>query len=159
MEKVSGYVLKIISVFMAIFMALLVIFTFFQVLSRFVFKISIAWSEEIIRMNFVWMIFLGSAIAVKTKGHLVMDMFTGYLKGKAKTIANILILVFIIAIYCVLFVSGTQYCIRSIGKTAVTMPIPANCVYISAPLSALFGIFFAIERITEELKYMKEAKP
>lgn len=158
MDRLSKFMSKAINFLLMLFVGMLIIFTFSQVLCRFVFKISIAWSEEIVRINFVWMIFLGAAIAVKEKSHLVMDLITGNMKGGLKKGFNVGILLFIILIYAVIFISGTEYCIRSIGKTAVTMPIPANCVYIAAPVSAVFGVFFAIERIIAEFKGQKSIK-
>ena len=158
MEKVSAFMTKVINFLLMVFVSLLVAVTFIQVLCRFVFKIPVSWTEELVRMNFVWLIFLGAAIAVKEKSHLVMDVFTGNFKGKGKLILNVAILLMIIAIFAVLFVSGTQYCLRSVGKSAVTMPIPANCVYISAPVASLAAIFFAIERIRNEFAEYKEGE-
>ena len=146
MEKVSAFMTKVINFLLIVFVSLLVAVTFIQVLCRFVFKIPVSWTEELVRMNFVWLIFL------------VMDVFTGNFKGKGKLILNVAILLMIIAIFAVLFVSGTQYCLRSVGKSAVTMPIPANCVYISAPVASLAAIFFAIERIRNEFAEYKEGK-
>lgn len=156
MEKVSAFISKVINFLLIIFVSLLVSVTFIQVCCRFIFKIPVSWTEELVRMNFVWLIFLGSAIAVKEKSHLVMDVFSTNWGNKAKLILNVSILVFIIAIYMVLLISGTQYCLRSIGKTAVTMPIPANCVYISAPIASVVSIFFALERIVDEFRVYKK---
>lgn len=154
MKKISDGLSILIGYLLLVFITLLVVFTFIQILSRFVFKISIAWSEEIIRMNFVWMIFLGGAIAVKEKSHLVMDMLTSNLKNRTKTIFDIGILFVMLSIYIVLLIAGIAYCMRSLSKTAVTIPIPANIVYSAAPISAVLGIFFVIERLVGEFNLL-----
>jgi TRAP-type C4-dicarboxylate transport system permease small subunit len=42
--------------------------TFFQVLARAVFQISAVWSEELARLSFVCMVFLGAAVLIKDDG-------------------------------------------------------------------------------------------
>jgi TRAP-type C4-dicarboxylate transport system permease small subunit len=41
--------------------------TFFQVVSR-TFRISAVWSEELARLTYVWMVFLGTAVLIKDDG-------------------------------------------------------------------------------------------
>jgi len=41
--------------------------TFFQVVSR-TFQISAVWSEELARLTYVWMVFLGTAVLIKDDG-------------------------------------------------------------------------------------------
>lgn len=41
--------------------------TFFQVISR-TFNISAVWSEELARLTYVWMVFLGAAVLIKDDG-------------------------------------------------------------------------------------------
>jgi len=42
--------------------------TFFQVLARSVFQISAVWSEELARLSFVCMVFIGAAVLIKDDG-------------------------------------------------------------------------------------------
>ena len=41
--------------------------TFFQVLAR-TFQISAVWSEELARLTYVWMVFLGAAVLIREDG-------------------------------------------------------------------------------------------
>lgn len=156
MQKISEIISKVIQLLLIILICMLVIFTFIQVLSRFILKMPIAWSEEIIRMNFVWLIFLGAAIGVKEKTHLALDIVTSSLNGKFKFYMNILVLIIMIVTSGVLFFAGLDYVIRNIDKTAVTMNVPSNIVYISAPISALIIIFFIVEKVVMEIKIFKK---
>ncbi|MBA9027412.1 MULTISPECIES: TRAP transporter small permease [Bacillaceae] len=52
----------------------MVILTFAQVLSRFVFNISIGWTEEISRYFFVWLIYLSAAMAAKHGRHIRVEI-------------------------------------------------------------------------------------
>ena len=46
--------------------------TFTQVLFRYVFQLSLAWSEELARYLFLWLAFLASAYAFKTRSHFAL---------------------------------------------------------------------------------------
>lgn len=152
MKKVSDLLSKIISGFLFIFIIVLTAITFLQVLSRFIFHIPIVWSEEVVRMSFVWIIFLGSAIAVKEGIHLTLDMIVSALSEKWRYIVRLIILGLIFIAAGIICYGGLNYVIRNIGKTAVTMPVPSNASYISAPISGLLMMFFAVEQFINQIK-------
>ena len=158
MKRISDGLEKIISVVLFFIMTVLVVITFLQVFSRFILHIPIAWSEEVIRMSFVWMISLGSAVAIKENSHLVMDMLTSAVSEKMRKVLRMIVLVLILGVSVILLVAGANYVVRSMGKTAVTMPIPSNCVYIAIPVSAVVMIFYTVEQAVLELnRNRKEA--
>ena len=45
---------------------------------------------------------------------------------------------------------------RSASKTMVTLPLPANCTYVSIPISAFFMIVFGLEQLVLEIRSWKE---
>lgn len=47
-----------------------------NVIMRYMFNSGIAWSEELSRYLFMWMVFLGSIVVLKEKEHLSVDMLT-----------------------------------------------------------------------------------
>ena len=61
-----------------------------------------------------------------------------------------------LAVCVVMFFGGLEYVIRSIGKTAVTMRIPANCSYVSVPVSTFFMSLFLLEKLIPEFKSLKK---
>ncbi|MPM15503.1 hypothetical protein SDC9_61874 [bioreactor metagenome] len=53
------------------------------VITRFVFQISIAWSDELLRTVFVWAYFIGTALLYRANGGLMrLELLEDYLKGK-----------------------------------------------------------------------------
>lgn len=152
LKKLSDLLSKIISGFLFFFISVLVAITFLQVLSRFVFHIPIVWSEEVVRMSFIWIIFLGSAIAVKEGIHLTLDMIVSSFGEKWRYFIRLIILGLIFIAAGIICYGGFNYVVRNIGKTAVTMQIPSNVVYVSAPISALLMMFFTIEQFINQTK-------
>jgi TRAP-type C4-dicarboxylate transport system permease small subunit len=52
----------------------MVLLTFAQVLSRFVFNLSLGWSEEISRFIFVWLVYISAAMAAKHRRHIRVEI-------------------------------------------------------------------------------------
>ncbi len=152
MKTHRSLICRIIELLLLVLMILLVAITFLQVVCRFVFKIPISWSQETVQFCFVWIIFLGSALAVKENTHLMLDMLTSRLPAAAQKVLRVLILVLILACGGVLLAGGADYCLRTWDKTMIAMPLPAWCLNISAPLCAVLLILFALERLAAELR-------
>ena len=55
----------------------LIFLTLFQVLSRYIFTVPIAFSEEVGRFLFIWISFLGAAIVMKKNAHIRLDLLQG----------------------------------------------------------------------------------
>jgi TRAP-type C4-dicarboxylate transport system permease small subunit len=60
-------------------LASMVVFVFLNVVLRYVFNSGLAWSGEVARYLFVWVIFLGSVVAVKEQSHLGVDLLVSKL--------------------------------------------------------------------------------
>ena len=55
-----------------------------QVVARYVFNASLTWSEEAARMTFVYLTFLGAALALGRNRNLKIDLFVGRLSRRAR---------------------------------------------------------------------------
>jgi TRAP-type transport system small permease protein len=76
--------------------------TFFQVLARTTFAISAVWSEELARLTYVWMVFLGAAVLVREDGLIRVTVLVdriGKRTGRAlRIVTDLLILPFLVII-------------------------------------------------------------
>lgn len=156
MKAITNALNKVIAAGLFAGMCVLIIVTFLQVLCRFVLKVPISWSEEVARLSFVWMILLGSGLAVREGTHLSLNVLSGSLPPAARGAFAIGVNVVIVAVAVLILVYGGSYVQRSIGKRMVTIPVPANCVYIAAPISAVVMILNALENIVDQAKGGKE---
>ncbi|WP_041682799.1 TRAP transporter small permease [Pusillimonas sp. T7-7] len=50
------------------------VLVFAQVLTRYIFLYSVPWMEELTRFLMIWMVLLGTSVAVKQKQHIVIDL-------------------------------------------------------------------------------------
>lgn len=77
-EAISRFEAASIAVIMLVISGLV----FAQVLFRYVFLLSAPWLEELTRFLMIWMVMLGTAYAVKTRQHIVVNAVEGIFVGQ-----------------------------------------------------------------------------
>jgi TRAP-type C4-dicarboxylate transport system permease small subunit len=157
LKRVSDFLGKVICAGLVAAMAILIVITLWQVTCRFILYIPVQWSEEVVRMAFVWLIFLGSAMACKESTHLALDVITQQLNPKNQLRLQIAVLAAMLVVEALIFYASAEYVSRSFGKTAVTLPIPSNCVYVSGPVCSALMFFFTIEVLFGKLGKKEES--
>jgi TRAP-type transport system small permease protein len=80
---IEGY-FKLLKVLIALFLAIMVVLVFGNVVLRYGFNSGITVSEEVSRWLFVWLTFLGAIIALREHGHLGVDMLVRRLPNAGK---------------------------------------------------------------------------
>jgi len=131
---------------------------FAQVISRYVVGKPFTWSEELGRYIFVWMSFLGMAVAVKEGSHVALDVIlqklSGYKKKILITINNVMVLLFgVIVTY-----SGIRLFYIGIGQSSPTLRIPMQYIYLVIPISGILLIYFVINDFVAQIKDVKEVQ-
>ena len=93
MERMNEGFKRICKVFdyiSIIFIAVMVVLVFVNAVMRYVFHISIVASEEIARYLFIWVCFLGAAVAYHRKEHIVITVVTDHLGPRTKRVFYII---------------------------------------------------------------------
>ncbi|MDR6926147.1 MULTISPECIES: TRAP transporter small permease [Pseudomonas] len=73
MKRIVDLYFKLLKLLIVLCMLAMVVLVFGNVVLRYAFNSGISVSEELSRWFFVWMIFLGSIVALKDRAHLGMD--------------------------------------------------------------------------------------
>jgi TRAP-type C4-dicarboxylate transport system permease small subunit len=81
---------RIETVFLVIFLSLMVILAFAQVVLRNVFGTGILWGDPVVRQMVMWSGFMGAAIAASQDRHINIDALTKFLKGRVKDIVHVI---------------------------------------------------------------------
>lgn len=122
---------------------------FLQILFRYLLNMPLAWTEEISRYCYVWLIYLGASYAVKKRRHLKVDAVLLLFKARGRfvlmTISNLLFMLFcvVIAYYGTDIVYMMQF-VRVQESPAVG--IPMSVVYAAVPV----GTVLMIIRLTQD---------
>lgn len=139
------------------FSASMVILLFLQVVSRYIFRYSLPWSEELALICFILSIYFGASQAVKRKQHLKIEILTNFLPPKIKKVFEILSNAVFFA-FCVYITKGllaiTSMLYRSHNKTAVT-GIPKAYIYIFLPITMILMAFRLIQETVRTIREIR----
>ncbi|AMJ40569.1 TRAP transporter small permease [Anaerotignum propionicum] len=89
--KMINFLFRTIEILIAIFLAIMIILTFANVVLRFVFHKGFAYSEEVARISFIYLVYLGSIVAMKENNHLMVDSLIMKVPMAAKRVIYFLI--------------------------------------------------------------------
>ncbi|MEW9672612.1 TRAP transporter small permease [Ammoniphilus sp. 3BR4] len=132
-------------------LAIVVLATFTQVLFRFVFKIPAPWTEEVTRIAFAYMVFLGAVLGAKHNLHLSVDIL-GNAPAKLRKI------VLSIGYFAsILFISifsyyGLLHSINSKVQTTPTMEISLFYIYLILPFSGVLMAYYLVKNMISDLR-------
>lgn len=119
----------------------MVVYIFMQILLRYVFNLPLAWTEELARFTFVWLIYLGASLAVKKQRHLRVDaalfLFPKAIRPYITLLGDLLFLLF--AVILTKETATLTYTVTFIRRqVSPAMQIPMGLAYLAIPLS--FGL-------------------
>ncbi|SES06728.1 TRAP transporter small permease [Salisediminibacterium halotolerans] len=148
MEKVDRIIEIIMEYFLIAALFVTVAFTFIQVFTRYVFGMSLAWSQELVLITFVYTVLFGAVICLKNDDHLKVDLLDNapaWLLKAVRVLEFIITAVFVI----VLMYFGYQLFMNNLASGTVVgiLPIQQAFVYIAIPISAVFMLYFQLRKV------------
>jgi len=102
----------------ALFLAVMVVMVFGNVVLRYAFNSGIAVSEELSRWLFVWMTFIGAIVALKDHGHLGTDMLVARLSPMGRKICLVISQLLMLGITGMIFTG-------SLAQTKINLGVEA----------------------------------
>ncbi|MEP7299957.1 MAG: TRAP transporter small permease [Caldimonas sp.] len=82
--------LRIPEAFIAVLLALLIGFLVASVVSRYIMDIGVPWSDEVARLLFIWIVFIGFAVAVRQRSNVGVDWLVNKLAPKRRWVVTLL---------------------------------------------------------------------
>ena len=100
---------RLVEWLMALALAVMVVLVFGNVVLRYAFNSGLAWAEEVARLMFVWLIFLGAILALRHNAHIGVEMLQQRLPRKARLACAVLShLLMLYALWLFLYGSWNQ---------------------------------------------------
>jgi C4-dicarboxylate transporter DctQ subunit len=116
---------------------------FVNVVLRYIFRDPIPWAEEISIYLIVWIVFVGGSVAVRTRGHIAIDLLPLMLSPANRRRLAIGVAVVMAAFFAVFFYySGAHTLrIRAGGQVMPVLQAPMWLTYLAMPVgSFLMGL-------------------
>lgn len=106
MKTLDKYLTQAMNTIIVVALAMMVIMVFSNVVLRYVFNSGITVSEELARFCFLWLVFVGSVVAMRERAHLGVDSLIARLPRGGK-VAFVLISNALMLWVCYLFFVGS----------------------------------------------------
>lgn len=153
MKKLNDLLLKIEEKSIAAVLIVMVILSFTQVLSRYVFKYSFPWIEETTRYLMIWLTYIGTAYVCAMHQHISVDVLPEFMKKKKVRYGlfiDVVILVFtvIFLMICIKFISQG---IAS-GQLTPATQIPKWTMHSSMAIGSVLVIFHLLFAIAQAVR-------
>jgi len=120
---------------------------FLGVFSRYVMQATFKWYDEVARLCFVWIIFLGAGVAVRRRLHFRMHLLIDRLLPGARLAAERLITLTVIGFGAILVAGGIR--IAPIAHRQVTDALEISQLWFfgALPVGGALMIFFALPQL------------
>jgi TRAP-type C4-dicarboxylate transport system permease small subunit len=129
-----------------------------QVLSRYTGIIPrYIWTEEAARFCFVWIIMIGSMIAVRDRSHFDVDVLPPPQTPRAKGIAGLVVHGLMIVMAVVFVRYGYDFAKFGAIQTSEMSGINMLSIYIAFPLAGLTWILFLLENIVTDIRLLSQS--
>lgn len=156
METVKKWLDKILSTICVGLFGALVLLVTWQVFTRFILNNPSAFSEELAKYCFVWLVLFGAAFVFGENGHMRIEFIQDLLPTKFKMAVQIFIELSIIVFSSLVLLSG-GLTITKLAWTQMSaaIQIPVGYLYSVMPICGAIVIFYCIYNIYLILKHKK----
>ncbi len=127
-----------------------------QVFLRYVFGVSLSWSEELALLGFGWVIVIATAIGVRHMTHARMDLLLNMLPPSMQWVLERVISLMLCALGIFLAVSGWNYMMETRGATSAAIGFPIEFLYALAPAFGVLLALFSFERLFPHAESLDE---
>jgi TRAP-type C4-dicarboxylate transport system permease small subunit len=146
LNKLLARYCKLLDAISAVFLLLMVVLVFGNVVLRYAFNSGWAVSEEVSRWLFVWVTFLGAIVAMREHQHLGTDMLVSRLPAAGKKACLVVSLVLMLYVCWLLFSGSLQQTQINWEVTAPSSGASVAIFYVTGVLFAVSaGLFIAID--------------
>jgi TRAP-type C4-dicarboxylate transport system permease small subunit len=127
-----------------------------QVLFRYVLKIPVPWTEELARILFILSMFLGIAIAIREREHIVVNFLFKKLNPRAQAVGHIVFDAAILILLCFL-ARGTLSMVKMMWNSYMIALdwIRTAYLYMGEFIAILFMMFYVVLEILENVQGLR----
>jgi len=147
MERMDALVGRLERWMLILLLSAMVVLGLLQIISRFVIKAPITWSEALLMYMFVWFSFIGASLAVKELAHFEVELFMVRLPQpvqKAVAVA-VYVLIFFFAVFMVW--KGAFLVKLNQRQLMAMMPFTMSVPYMVLPLSGMCMALHSLKHV------------
>lgn len=148
---------RLLKVTLTVLMFVLIVPVGMQILSRYTGIIPrFIWTEEIARFCFVWIILIGSMIAVRDGTHFDVDVLPHSSNPKIEVVMKMLCYLAMLVVALTFIIYGYDFAILGSRQQSEIAGLPMLSIYIAWPIAGLTWLIFLAEKIYDTLSTSAE---
>ena len=136
-----------IEALMAFFLAVMIVLVFTNVVLRYVFSTGFEWSEEIARLCFIYLVYLGAIGAMRENQHLIIDSVLSRIPDIWQKVVYFLVQAGIIWMMLVLVRGSWQFVMQNLRDRWVATQFPIYLVYAVGLVTGVSIIVIALANL------------
>ncbi|MCB9945124.1 MAG: TRAP transporter small permease [Geminicoccaceae bacterium] len=157
MRRMNDLLYKGLQGLLTLLMMALVVPVAMQILSRYTGLIPrFIWTEEIARFCFVWIVMIGSMIAVRDGTHFDVDLLPHSSDPAVERLSRLFVYLVMIVAGLTFLVWGWDFAVLGSRQRSEIASLPMLSIYIAWPLAGAIWILFLIEKIMDEFAIGKD---
>jgi TRAP-type transport system small permease protein len=150
---------RALCVLVAVLIGAMIVPVVMQILSRYAVLPSYVWTEEAARFCFVWMIMLGSMIAVRDRTHFDVDLLPHPRTPRGHAIARIVVHATMLVMAVAFIWYGWDFAHFGFIQRSEMSGINMLSIYVSFPLAGVTWTVFLIEHLVHDMRVLRSAPP
>lgn len=156
MRRITEGYYRFLKVVLTILMFLLMVPVSLQIFSSYVgFIPRYIWTEEMARFCFIWIILVGSIIAVREGTHFTVDVLPEWSTKRAQALQSMFVDFVIFLVALVFLVWGHSFVASSLLQQSEMAEMPMVFIYIAWPIAGASWTLFLIEKTYDNIKKLR----
>ena len=151
---------RLLQLLLTALMALLMLPVCLQILSRFLsFVPRYIWTEEIARFCFIWIILIGSMIAVRDGSHFAVDLLPHPKTPRGEALARLFVDAMILLVAIIFIVWGWPLVKFGMMQSSEIAELPMVTIYAAWPVAGITWVLFLIENTIDNVRQLRSHSP
>jgi len=144
-----------------VFYVMLVMTMAVEVLRREVFSYSSIWGEEIVRYTFIYLAWIGAAVAVKERAHIRIDVIMHYLGPRPRALMYIFgdVVMFIVAVIALYWSYESVYVSAKFGSVTDGLRVSRVWFLMAVPIGFALMILRLVQSFLRDLRSLRDGTP
>lgn len=144
-----------------VFYVMLVLTMAIEVLRREVFSYSSIWGEEVVRYSFIYLAWVGAAVAVKERVHIRIDVIMHYLGPRPKALLYIFgdLVMFVVAIIALYWSFEAVHVSAKFGSVTDGLRVSRVWALMAVPLGFSLLMLRLVQSFIRDVRYLRDGKP
>jgi len=144
-----------------VFYVMLVVTMAIEVLRREIFAYSSIWGEEIVRYSFIYLAWIGAALAAKERAHIRIDVLLHYLSPRAKAVVYIFgdLVMFGVALIALYWSFETVLVSAKFGSVTDGLRVSKVWFLMAVPAGFALMVLRLVQSFLRDIRSLRDGTP